>query len=198
MYMGYVAFSESGLNPTNFDGPGGTAGICPAAPVLGSNSRKLKKGDIVFVDFGIGIDGYSTDKTQLYSFGKMPDGIVTETYEQCLEIMQKTAAKMIPGNIPSVIYEEIMHEIPKEFQYGFMGYKDRTVKFLGHGIGLHIDEYPVIAKGFDEPFEKNMVLAIEPKRGIENYGIIGTEETFLIGETRANCLTAKQSRLILV
>ena len=45
-----------------------------------------------------------------------------------------------------------------------MGYGRHTVKFLGHGIGLWIDEIPVIAKGFDEPLQEGMVFAIEPKK----------------------------------
>ncbi|MGC8767948.1 M24 family metallopeptidase [Calditerrivibrio sp.] len=43
-----------------------------------------------------------------------------------------------------------------------------------------IDEYPVIAKGFDDPLEENMVMAIEPKKGIENVGMVGIENTFLV------------------
>jgi len=35
-----------------------------------------------------------------------------------------------------------------------MGYESNQVKFLGHGIGLTVDEYPVIAKGFEIPWKK--------------------------------------------
>ena len=35
-----------------------------------------------------------------------------------------------------------------------MGFGGRRVQFLGHGIGLEVDEMPVIASGFDEPLEE--------------------------------------------
>jgi len=61
-----------------------------------------------------------------------------------------------------------------------MGFGDRQVKFLGHGIGLVIDEIPVIAVGFDSPLEENMVIALEPKKGIKNVGMVGIENTFIV------------------
>ncbi len=61
-----------------------------------------------------------------------------------------------------------------------MGFGNRQVKFLGHGIGLVIDEIPVIARGFDAPLQENMVLALEPKKGIENFGMVGIENTFIV------------------
>lgn len=196
MILGYVSFSESSLYPTNFDGPGGNIGISPAAPIIGSSVRKLKKGDIVFVDIGIGIEGYNTDKTLLYSYGKKPDQIVCDTFEKCADIMYRIKEKLTIGNIPSEIYEDIMSSLDPQFAVNFMGYGERSVKFLGHGIGLYIDEYPIIAKGFDEPLEKNMTLAVEPKRGLEHYGTIGVEETFLVTNGEAECLTSKNTRII--
>jgi Xaa-Pro aminopeptidase len=69
-----LGFGEDSLYPTSFDGPGGCVGICPAAPVLGSCDRKLQKGDLVFVDVGCAVDGYHTDKTMVYMFGRpLPD-----------------------------------------------------------------------------------------------------------------------------
>lgn len=70
-----------------------------------------------------------------------------------------------------------------------MGYKNRKVNFLGHGIGLHIDEYPVIAKGFTEPLELGMAIALEPKIGIEGIGMVGVENTFLVTENGGRCIT---------
>jgi Xaa-Pro aminopeptidase len=61
-----------------------------------------------------------------------------------------------------------------------MGYGTRRVEFLGHGIGLEIAENPVIARGFDEPLQEGMVIALEPKKGIRGIGMVGTENTFLV------------------
>ena len=68
--LGQIAFGESSIYPTSFNGPGGAYGMSPAVPIHGSRSRKLHKGDLVFVDVGCGVDGYHTDKTMTYMFGK--------------------------------------------------------------------------------------------------------------------------------
>ena len=57
---------------------------------------------------------------------------------------------LVPGAIPSEIYKTITENLPKGFEQNFMGFGKRSVKFLGHGIGLTVDETPVIAKGFDD------------------------------------------------
>ncbi len=72
MGVGQIGFGESSIYPTNFDGPGGAYGMCPAVPFIGSRERKLKKGDLVFIDIAYGINGYHSDKTQVYVFGGRP------------------------------------------------------------------------------------------------------------------------------
>ena len=59
-----------------------------------------------------------------------------------------------------------MGNLDKDFLRNFMGFGNRKVNFLGHGIGLLIDEQPVIAEGFNDPLEEGMVFAVEPKKGI--------------------------------
>ena len=68
MFLGYLSFSENGLVPTNFDGPDGTLGNCPAVPCMGNPQRKLQNGDTIFIDTACGYDGYHTDKTCVYTF----------------------------------------------------------------------------------------------------------------------------------
>jgi len=70
-----------------------------------------------------------------------------------------------------------------------MGFGKRKVKFLGHGIGLQVDEMPVIAEGFNEPLKEGMVLALEPKKGIENVGMVGIENTFIVTGQGGKCIT---------
>ena len=89
-----------------------------------------------------------------------------------------------------------MEGLDAEFLQNFMGFGDRQARFLAHGIGLHIDEYPVIAKGFDEPLEEGMVLAIEPKRGIEQVGLVGIENTFIVTPSGGECITGDHPGLM--
>ncbi len=164
MIIGQIAFGVNSLYPTNFDGPGGMKGLSPAVPLFGSSKTLLKKGDLVFIDVGFCIEGYHSDKTQVYMFGGKPSDEVQKIHRQCVEIQKKTAALLKPGNIPSEIYSSIIGGLDSSFLENFMGFGDRVARFLGHGVGLHVDELPVIAKGFDNPIKENMVFAIEPKR----------------------------------
>ena len=72
------------------------------------------------------------------------------------------------------------------------------VAFLGHGIGLAIDGHPVIARGFDEPFETGMVMAVEPKLGIEGVGMVGVENTFEVTDAGGVCLTGDDYGIVCV
>ncbi len=178
--LGQIAFGESSIYPTSFNGPGGNYGMSPAVPIHGSRNRKLKKGDLVFVDTGCGVEGYHTDKTMTYMFGKTLPEEAIQIHLQCVEIQNRVAAMLKPGAIPSVIYNEIMNGLSPVFLENFMGFGTRKVKFLGHGIGLTIDELPVIANGFDEPIQEGMVFAVEPKKGIPHIGMVGIENTFIV------------------
>ena len=84
--LGLIGFGESSIYPTYLDSPGGNAGMSPAVPLLGSRDRKLRDGDLVFVDIGCGFQGYHTDKTMTYVFGTpLPDDVVT-IHKKCVEI----------------------------------------------------------------------------------------------------------------
>jgi Xaa-Pro aminopeptidase len=196
MLIGHLCFGESSIYPTYFDGPGGNYGMSPAVPLLGSRERLLKKGDLVFVDVGCGVDGYNTDKTMTYVFeGELPREAV-EIHRRCVDIQNETAAMLKPGAIPSAIFATITEKLEAEFMQNFMGFGARQASFLGHGIGLHVDEWPVLAKGFDEPLQENMVIAIEPKKGLAGIGMVGTENTFLVTPSGGESLTGNHPGLI--
>jgi Xaa-Pro dipeptidase len=196
MILGNVCFGESSIYPTYFNGPGGKLGLSPAAPVLGSRDRKLRKGDLVFVDVGCGVDGYHTDKTTTYMFGSPLPQYAIDLHNKCVDIQNEAASMLKPGLAPSDIYNTIMNGLDQEFLQNFMGFCGRKVKFLGHGVGLLIDETPVIAEGFDEPLQEGMVFALEPKRGIENIGMVGIENTFIVTAEGGECITGDNPGLI--
>lgn len=196
MLLGNICFGENSIYPTYFDGPGGNYGLSPAVPLMGSRERKLKKGDLVFIDIGCGVDGYHTDKTMTYMFGRpLPDEVIAEHYK-CVNIQNEIAGMLKPGAIPAEIYNTIMSKLDIEFQRNFMGFGNRKVKFLGHGVGLLIDELPVIAEGFSEPLEEGMTFALEPKKGIENIGMVGIENTFIVTPEGGRCITGTNQGLI--
>lgn len=198
MLLGHISFGENSIYPTYFNGAGGNRGISPAVPLLGSRERKLKRGDLVFIDIGCGVDGYHTDKTMTYMFGSPLPQEAIDVHRRCVEIQDEIAAMLKPGAIPSEIYTTIMGKLDVDFAKNFMGFANRRVKFLGHGVGLQIDELPVIAQKFCEPLEENMVLAVEPKKGIEKIGMVGIENTFVVTPEGGRCITGSNPGLILV
>ena len=187
--IGQVGFGVSSLYPTNFDGPGGHVGLAPNAPVMGSRERKLRRGDTVFVDIGFGVRGYNTDKSQAYIFGAKPTEEMILAQRGCADVQRRVAALLVPGARPSDVYRTAMSELSPDFLKDFMGFGDRRVRFLGHGIGLHVDETPVIAEGFDDPIEENMLFAVEPKKGVAGVGLLGVEDTYVVEKGGARCLT---------
>jgi Xaa-Pro dipeptidase len=98
---------------------------------------------------------------------------------------------MKPGAIPASLYAEALDRAEKAgFADAFMGIGDNKVPFLGHGIGLCIDEWPVLAKRFDKPLQAGMTIAMEPKIGLPGIGMVGIENTWEITEDGAVCLSS--------
>ena len=196
--VGQIGFGENSLCPTSMDSPGGFLGVGAATPLLGSFLRKLRHGDLVFLDTGCGVEGYHTDKTLIYAFGCAPSREAMAVHNRCVEIELRAAKMLKPGAIPSEIYSTVLEGLDAEFRDHFMGYGARRASFLGHGIGLQIDELPVIAKGFDEPLVEGMVIALEPKRGVPGVGMVGIENTYMVTPGGGKSLTGNHPGLMVV
>jgi Xaa-Pro dipeptidase len=196
--VGQLGFGDSSIYPTAFDGPGGCRGIGPAAPVLGSQSRTLRKGDLVFIDNACGFEGYQTDKTMTYMFRQsLPEEAVV-AHQQCVDIQHRMAAMLKPGITPEYIYTTIMESLAPGFLENFMGFGSRRANFLGHGTGLQVDDLPVISKGSGEPLVEGMVIALEPKKGIKDIGMVGIENTFVVTPHGGRSITGHHPGLMLI
>lgn len=178
--IGLCAFSENGLRATAFDGPDGNAGTCIAMPAIGDNKRRLRKGDLVLIDIPSGLDGYHTDKSVVYFYGNLNQhpraDLIRRAYDFCATFERQICEKMVAGAIPEQIFLELWPTIPTEFADHFMNGR----RFLGHSIGLVMDEPPVIAPGFRTPIQPGMVFAVEPKIALPGIGMVGTENTYEI------------------
>lgn len=193
IYMGHICAGESGLYPTGFDGPLGNKGMHPAVPYMGDAGTVWK--DLLTIDANFVLEGYNTDKTVTFWAGDMPD-IARRAYDCCRHIELRTAEAMRPGAIPSTLWHEAQKMAAAAgFADTFMGVGPERVRFLGHGIGLQVDEFPVMADRFDEPILPGMVMAIEPKIALPGLGMVGVEDTYEITEQGAACLTG-DNRLV--
>ena len=148
------------------------------------------------IDKGTGkAEGMAIEEMTYEGFG--PAGVAV-LVEVATDNRNRIAAELRPGAIPSRIYTDIMKSLSPDFLENFMGFGNRRVRFLGHSIGLVIDEAPVIAEGFDEPLEEGMVFAVEPKKGISGIGMVGIENTFFVTKEGGRSITGHSRRLIQV
>lgn len=192
IFLGHVSAGDSGNYPSAFNGPLGVRGEHPATPFMGYAGQVWRKGEPLSLDCGFCVEGYNTDKTQVYWAGpasSIPDETL-KAHSFCMDVQAWVAERLKPGVVPSELYAHCLEWAKKEgFAEGFMGLGGNKVPFVGHGIGLLIDAWPVLAKGFDEPFEAGMVMALEPKLGVPGLGMVGVENTFEVTDSGGRCLT---------
>lgn len=200
-FLGHIAIGDSANYPSVFNGPVGLRGAHPAVPFMGSDKIKWRSGQPLTIDNGFTLAGYQTDKTQIYWLGgkkSIPES-VQRAHDFCVDMQAKMAEQLRPGAIPSQLWNQCAElAAHSPWSDGFMGLGKNKVHFVGHGIGLAIDEYPVLAKGFDMPLEERMVLAIEPKIGIPGVGMVGTENTFEVTATGGRSITGRKYEIITI
>lgn len=199
IFLGHVAAGDSGNYPSVFNGPLGLRGEHPAIPFMGYAGKVWKKGQPLSVDCGFALEGYQTDKTQVYWGGPVDEAPaeVLSAHSFCMDVQTYVAEHLKPGAVPSEIYAHCLEWARRDgFAEGFMGLGGNKVPFIGHGIGLVVDAWPVLAKGFDEPFEAGMVMAVEPKMGVPGVGMVGVENTFEVTQSGGICLTGDSFGMI--
>lgn len=193
--VGIASFGKSGLVRTGFDGPGGTDGTCIAVQSIGNAFRKLQPGRLVYLDIPCGFDGYHTDKTVVYYYGDLAKDEqskhLMEAQQRCLELEQEVVRLMVPGEPIENLYLHTMDKFDNIYGDAFMN----GGKFLGHSIGLVMDEAPAIAKGFKQPLQPGMTFAVEPKIALPGLGMVGTENTYVVTENGARSLTGSSHLL---
>ncbi|WP_029898789.1 M24 family metallopeptidase [Desulfohalovibrio reitneri] len=195
IFLGHVSAGDSGNYPSSFDGPLGLRGEHPALPFMGYARKVWNPGEPLALDVGFTLEGYATDKTQVVWAGpesSMPDE-AARGQRFCEDVQAWLAERLKPGAVPSELYAHCVEWAEKEgLSNGFMALPPNSVSFLGHGIGLTIDGFPVIAKGFDEPLVANQTVALEPKYGVEGLGMVGVENTFVVTPSGGECLTGDE------
>ena len=179
---GCVSAGASGLLSTAFDGPLGPVGRASAMPFGGNISVIWNSGDVLAVDVPFALQGYVADRTQCFwdVAAPLPDE-VRRAQECCLAVEASIAARLFPGVTPAGLWEEARAMAASwGFADNFMGSGPDQARFVGHGIGLEMDEFPALARKFDIPLEENSVIALEPKIALPPYGMVGVEHTFVV------------------
>jgi Xaa-Pro dipeptidase len=107
------------------------------------------------------------------------------------EIGETLEAMIRPGVEAGELFEEAQ-KVAESQSLGdhFMGYGQQKAGFIGHGIGLELDELPVFVKNNTMPLAKGMIFALEPKFSFPDAGVVGVEDNFAVTEVGYEKLTA--------
>ncbi|MBU4532099.1 MAG: Xaa-Pro peptidase family protein [Eubacteriales bacterium] len=172
------------LTGVNATVPGFFDGVC-AGPGLdqsfgfGPSFKRLLAGEPVMVDYAGVFGGYTVDCTRIFVIGEMPSEM-ERAHDVALSIQNAIIRECVPG-VPLGRLYELARRMADEAGLGrhFMGH-EHQVRFVGHGVGLELNEMPVVAEGVESTLEAGMVLALEPKFVFPGQGLVGIENTVAI------------------
>lgn len=178
LYMGNILVGDNADVPTPYDFAMGGEGMDPSLPV-GCNGTVIKPGNSVMVDVNGNYTGYMTDMTRTYYVEEIGD-LARKAHECSIAICRRLAELGRPGTEAKALYEEA-EKMAREaglHEY-FMGHRQKA-GFVGHGVGIEINELPVIAPRSRDILQENNVIALEPKFVIPKTGAVGIENTYVV------------------
>lgn len=187
LYMGNVLVGDNADFPSPYDFAMGGEGLDPSLPV-GANGNTIRPGNTVMVDMNGNFDGYMTDMTRVYALGEIAP-LALKAHQCSIDIHRELCAMMRPGAEAKALYakaEEMVRE--RDLHPYFMGHRQHA-GFIGHGIGIEINELPVIAPRSRDIIAAGNVIALEPKFVIPNTGAVGIENTYAVYDDHVECLT---------
>lgn len=186
-FMGNVLTGENADAPSPYDFALGGKGMDPSLPV-GASGEEIKPGTTVSVDVNGDYTGYMTDMTRVFSYGEIPSEAVA-AHECSIAIHREFRRMALPGVKASDLYE-MAASMAREagFERYFMGHRQKA-GFCGHGVGIEINETPVIAPRSRDILQENNAIALEPKFVIPHVGAVGIENTYIITPSGARCIT---------
>lgn len=185
--LGHLMAGPSAALPSSVSSPTGGRGMSLFF-AQGPGFARIKRGESVLVDYAGCYNGYIADETRIFCVGKI-SAKLEDAHQAALQIEEAIAEQLSPGKMSRDIWNL------SEAEGERLGYRDflggppgSKAGFVGHGVGLQIDEYPVLGP-LDHEIVESMVVAVEPKMIYPGEGVVGIEDTFLVGETGAERLT---------
>ena len=193
IYYGHIMSGKNAAAISFFDGPTGGSGLNPSYP-QGAGRTVIKRNEPILVDFVSVFAGYMVDQTRIFSLGETASHLKS-AYQQALLIKETLVNLGKPGVTGSLLFEK-SEIIAAETGLAnhFMGCPEK-VSFVGHGLGLELDELPVIARGLETELEAGMVFALEPKFVFPGEGTVGIEDTFVVGADKLEQITLGSDQL---
>ncbi len=187
IFMGSLLSGDNAATPSPYDFALGGKGCDPSLPG-GADDTPLLPGQSLMVDYGGNFNGYLGDMSRVYSIGKLPRKAY-DAHQTCLEVQAEIAATAKPGSVCEELYNKAIDIVTKAgWEDCFMGTVQKA-KFIGHGIGLEINEAPVLAPRMKQTLEPGMVFALEPKIVLPGIGPVGIENSWAVTQEGLEKLT---------
>lgn len=194
IFMGSLLAGDNAAVPSPYDFALGGKGLDPSLPG-GVSGTLLQAGQCFMVDMGGNFYGYMGDMSRVFSIGRLPEQAYT-AHQTCIEIQEEIAAMAKPGTVCEDMYNKAIEIVTKAgFADYFMGV-DQKAKFIGHGIGLEINEMPVLAPRMKQELEPGMVFALEPKIVLPSIGPVGIENSWAVTTDGLEKLTLCKEEII--
>jgi len=188
LFLGLAVSGATSASPGFFDGPVTGRGLSGAAP-HGASREKIEAGSPVLIDYTGIFNGYIVDMTRIFVIGTLTAEL-EHAFATACAIQDYVARNLKPG----AVCEELFFAaagMAEQAGLGrnFMGAPGENARFVGHGVGLELDEYPVLAQGFEAPLQAGQTIAVEPKFVIPGQGVIGIENTFAVTDRGGEKIT---------
>lgn len=194
IFMGSLLAGENAGEPSPFDFALGGKGIHASGP-LGANGTLLREGTTVMADMSGNYTAYQTDMTRVFSIGKLPDRAY-RVHRVALEIQARMERTAKPGVSCAELYRDALAMAGQEgLKDCFMG-THLQAKFVGHGVGLEINELPVLTTRSKDILQPGMTFAFEPKFVLAGIGAVGIENTFLVTDSGVEKMTLLDENII--
>ncbi|MEI6208826.1 MAG: Xaa-Pro peptidase family protein [Desulfuromonadales bacterium] len=189
VFYGHVYSGSDSSVPSYSDTPLGGLGLNTSFG-QGAGLKRIERNEVIVVDLAGCSDGYLVDQTRIFVIGGLSNRLRI-AYEDMLKVQKLMENIAVPGASWGSIYDECLERaIEMGYADSFMGAQGSQVSFIGHGLGVEIDEFPFIARGFEDAFlEVGMAFAFEPKAVFPGEGAIGIENTFYVSNEGLKQLT---------
>lgn len=194
IHMGSLLTGDNAAAPSPYDFALGGEGLDQSLPG-GLNGSLLQEGQSVMVDMGGNFYGYMSDMSRVFSIGKLSDEAYT-AHQVCLDIQEAVVSLAKPGAVCEDLYNTAIDLVTKAgFADKFMGIGQQA-RFIGHDIGLEINEAPVLAPRMKQELEPGMIFALEPKIVLPGVGPVGIENSWVVTTEGVEKLTHCEEAII--
>ncbi len=188
LFHGLTVSANSAAEPGFFDGAVTGQGLSSAFP-HGASMAEIRQDTPVMLDYTGTFNGYIVDMSRFFVIGTLAPEL-RHAFDTALAIQRQIVDNLKPGVICEELFLKSL-ELAEQAGLGknYMGVPGENARFVGHGVGLELDEFPVLAQGFKVPLKKGQTIAVEPKFVLPGLGVIGIENTFAVTDHGGDKLT---------